>query len=307
MLLFIVSALLLSLSQSYDLSSFYCGFSGDFCGQSVSDDVYSKATIVILAFANTSPSGTVVMDEDHFPAEQVHGWKQAGKKVVISVGGQNGNWAYVFASPESRANFISSLSNYVTRFKLDGVDLDIESYLATPRVVAQTIIDLKAELSKKGKKLLIVSPEDVTIYQGTAVPGPDSPGQPFNYFVPIVTLADQAIDYYQPQAYNNWYDGFAGGSLEYYEDVYLNWRNLQGLSKWAGPIPNFAGVSGKKLLIGLLASTSAGGAGYYGQPGTIAAFKTFLESKNYPLKGFMIWDSHWDQLNNNAISRVCTE
>ena len=65
------------------------------------------------------------MDEDHFPAQQVKAWKQNGKKVVLSVGGQNGNWAYVFASQESRANFIASLVSYVSRFKLDGVDLDI--------------------------------------------------------------------------------------------------------------------------------------------------------------------------------------
>ena len=120
---------------------------------------------------------------------------------------------------------------------------------------------------------MIVSPEDVAVYQGSVVPSPDTPGQPFNYFVPIINLADSSIDYYQPQAYNNWYDGFPGGSLEYYEDVYLNWRNLQGLSKWTKPLPNFAGVEGKKLLIGLLASTSAGGAAYYGQPATISAFK----------------------------------
>lgn len=220
----------------YEVSMFYCGFSGDYCGQSVADDVHEKASFVILAFVNTIPSGAVVCDVDHFPAEQVVGWKKAGKKVILSVGGQNGNWAYVFASETSRANFIASLANYVHQFKLDGVDLDIEQYLAPPRVVAQTIIDLKAELNKKGKKLVIVSPENVAVYQGAAVPSPDAGGQPFNYFVPIINLADSAIDYYQPQAYNNWYDGLAGGSLDYYKDVYLNWRNLQGLSPWAKPL-----------------------------------------------------------------------
>ena len=59
---------LLFISSSYDLSMFYCGFSGNFCGQSVSDDVYSKASYVILAFANTLPSGAVVCDTDNFPA-----------------------------------------------------------------------------------------------------------------------------------------------------------------------------------------------------------------------------------------------
>jgi hypothetical protein len=38
--------------------------------------------------------------------------------------------------------------------------------------------------------------------------------------VHIINEADTAIDYYQPQAYNNWYDGEVGGSLRYLQDVY---------------------------------------------------------------------------------------
>lgn len=41
------------------------------------------------------------------------------------MGGQNGNWAYVFASETSRTNFINSLVGIVDKYKLDGVDLDI--------------------------------------------------------------------------------------------------------------------------------------------------------------------------------------
>ena len=156
---------------------------------------------------------------------------------MISVGGQNGNWAYVFASEGSISRFVDSLTDIVKKFRLNGVDLDIESYLAPPRTVATTIQKLKSSLNQKvGKNILVVSPEDVAIYQGAVVPSPDAGGQPFNYFVPIVKLADDSIDFYQPQAYNNWYDGLPGGSLDYFRDVYLNWRNLQGLSPWAKPL-----------------------------------------------------------------------
>ena len=174
--------------------------------------------------------------------------------MVISVGGQNGNWAYVFASESSISKFVESLVTIVLKFHLNGVDLDIESYLAPPKTVANTIQKLKQTLnSRVGRNLLIVSPEDVAIYQGSPMPNPDAGGQPFNYFVPIVQLADQYIDIYQPQAYNNWYDGFPGGSLEYF-----NWRNLQGLSPWTKPLENFKGIAANKLRIGLLASASAG-------------------------------------------------
>lgn len=119
-------------------------------------------------------------------------------------------------------------------------------------------------MSKLGRKQVIVSPENVAVYQGAAVPSPDAGGQPFNYFVPIIELADSSIDFYQVQAYNNWYDGLSGGSLDYFKDVYLNWRNLQGLSPWAKPLPNFNGVSPSKLRLGLLASRQAGMSAYYG-------------------------------------------
>ena len=67
-------------------------------------------------------------------------------------------------------------------------------------------------------------------------------------------LADAYIDYYQIQAYNNWYDGLPGGSSDYLKDVYLNWRNLQGLSPYSGPIANFNGVAGNKIIMGIIAS-----------------------------------------------------
>jgi chitinase len=166
------------------------------------------------------------------------------------------------------------------------------------------IIQLKKKI---GKKLLIVSPEDVTIYQATSIPSPDTGGQAFNYFVPIVQLADDYIDLYQPQAYNNWYGGFAGGSLAYLQEVYLQWRNLKGNVAWSTPIPNFKGVKGEKLVIGVLASTSAGGAKYYAPPRVIREFKQWIKKNNYPLLGFMMWDSNWDKLNGYVVSDACVE
>jgi hypothetical protein len=47
---------------SHVLSMFYCGFSGDYCGQSNTDDVNPKSSIVILAFINTQSDGSVIMD-----------------------------------------------------------------------------------------------------------------------------------------------------------------------------------------------------------------------------------------------------
>ena len=196
-------------------------------------------------------------------------------------------------------NFVASIKGIIEKWDLDGVDIDIESYLMTPRAVANMIIKMREAIGTQ--KMIIVSPECVTVYQGVQDYGPDTPGQAFNYFVNIIRLADDAIDLYQPQAYNNWYD-FPGGTLNYIKDVYLNWRNYKGMMDWMKPLENFKGVAGNKLMMGVLASTSAGGAAYYYQPAVIDQFKAWLADNKYELRGFMMWDSHWDKLNENAIS-----
>lgn len=55
----------------------------------------------------------------------------------------------------------------------------------------------------------------MTVYQGVSVPSADVGGQAWNYMVPIIRLADAYIDYYQVQAYNNWYGSLPGGSVAY--------------------------------------------------------------------------------------------
>ena len=73
----------------------------------------------------------------------------------------------------------------------------------------------------------------------------------------------------------------AGGSVDYLKDVYLNWRNYKGIMSWMHPIANFSGVSGNKLMMGVLASTKAGGANYYYSPKVINEFKEWIVDNNY--------------------------
>lgn len=146
-----------------NLSMFYCGFGGNFCGQSSTDDVNPGADIVILAFGNTQTDGSVIVDDANFPKDLVASWQKSGKRVLISIGGQNGNWPNVFATSSSTTNFITALYNIITKYGLDGVDLDIENYLATPRTVANMILALRESLGTS--KLIVISPEDVVVFQ----------------------------------------------------------------------------------------------------------------------------------------------
>jgi chitinase len=59
--------------------------------------------------------------------------------------------------------------------------------------------------------------------------------------------------------------------------------------------------------MGVLASTTAGVASYYTPPSVIREFKQWIKKNNYPLLGFMMWDSNWDKLNGFIISDACVE
>lgn len=112
-------------TSSLILSMFYCGFGKDFCGQSTTDDVQSKASIVILAFANILANGSIEVDNNNFPTNLQLSWRASGKKILISVGGQNVDWDTAFTNSQNTNNFISSVVDVVNRYNLDGVDLNI--------------------------------------------------------------------------------------------------------------------------------------------------------------------------------------
>jgi hypothetical protein len=58
------------------LAQYYCTFSGDYCGQSTSDDSNSKSALLILAFANIASNGSIVIDQANFPCAVVNTWQQ---------------------------------------------------------------------------------------------------------------------------------------------------------------------------------------------------------------------------------------
>jgi chitinase len=55
--------------------------------------------------------------------------------------------------------------------------------------------------------------------------------------------------------------------------------------------------------MGIPSSTTAAGASYYYTPEVINKFKSWLDTNNYAMAGFMTWDSHWDDLNNNEVTK----
>lgn len=171
--------------------------------------------------------------------------------------------------------------------------------------MSNAIKQVRAKLNELGSnKVLSITAQCGTVYQGVSVPDPSLPNQYYNHLVYIINTADAYIDFYQVKAYDDWYE-YPGGSLEYLQNIYLNWRNFQGMSQWGSkPLSNFQGVAADKLVLGVLGSTSAGSATYYTTPSVLVKFKAWLSSNNYGLRGFMVWDSAFDSKNANTISNT---
>jgi chitinase len=121
--------------------------------------------------------------------------------------------------------------------------------------------------------------------------------------VPIFNIALGSIDGVQVQAYNNWYDGLNEGSLAYLQDVTLQWLNKPStFCVGCSVLTNFAGIPSNKLVIGIPASTSAGSG--YPLPSVLAQFITWTQTSGNSIAAMMIWDSHWDSLNNYIASNT---
>ncbi|KAJ7496881.1 glycoside hydrolase family 18 protein [Mycena latifolia] len=93
---------------------------------------YSKFDILFFAFAIPNSSSTLTWDSDtqSFLKRLVSSAKKSGKgtKVVLSVGGWTGSASFhqIAGSSANRSKFVSTLSSVVSKYGLDGIDIDWE-------------------------------------------------------------------------------------------------------------------------------------------------------------------------------------
>ncbi|KRX06465.1 Glycoside hydrolase, superfamily [Pseudocohnilembus persalinus] len=181
-----------NLASNKMFAIYWCGFSGNYCGQSTSDDVYEDATHVIMAFANANKDGT--LSHGSMPTSLIKQWHNEGKKVILSIGGQEGHLYDIFQNP---SNFVSSIYSIMSKYSLDGVDLDLEDYGSTPKQVITTLQKMRAKFGTKYE--IFFTAENVTVYPSSvvSVPSVNTGGQFWNYMVPVLNQALQYIDYVQ--------------------------------------------------------------------------------------------------------------
>ncbi|KUM94090.1 chitinase [Streptomyces cellostaticus] len=260
-------------------------------------DVPSSYDIIAVAFADaTSTPGAVSFSldssglggytVDQFKAD-IKAKQAAGKKVVISIGGQNGTVSV--SDSASAANFANSVYSLMQTYGFDGVDIDLENGLNATYMTQA----LRSLSSKAGSSLVITMAPQTIDMQSTSN----------SYFQTALNVKD-ILTVVNMQYYNS--GSMLGCDGKVYSQGSVDFLTALACIQLEG------GLSPSQVGLGLPASTSAAGSGYV-SPSVVnnaldcltkgTGCGSFKPSKTYPdLRGAMTWSTNWDASSGNAWS-----
>ncbi|MBN0045311.1 glycoside hydrolase family 18 protein [Streptomyces actuosus] len=262
-------------------------------------DVQSAYDIIAVAFADaTTTPGAVTFNldtaglggytVDQFKAD-IRAEQAAGKKVVVSVGGQNGTVSV--NDPTSATNFANSVHTLMQTYGFDGVDIDLENGLDAT-YMTQALRSLSA---KAGPSLILTMAPQTIDMQSTSNA----------YFRTALNLKD-ILTVVNMQYYNS--GSMLGCDGKVYSQGSVDFLTALACIQLEG------GLSPSQVGLGLPASPRGAGSGYVSPPVVNAALDcltqgtgcgSFKPSKTYPgLRGAMTWSTNWDATAGNAWSNA---
>ncbi|MFI9567801.1 chitinase [Streptomyces rishiriensis] len=260
-------------------------------------DVPSAYDIIAVAFADaTSTPGAVsfTLDSaglggytvDRFKAD-IKAKQAAGKKVVISIGGQNGTVSVNDAA--SAANFANSVYALMQTYGFDGVDIDLENGL-DPTYMSQALRSLS---TKAGSGLILTMAPQTIDMQSTSN----------GYFRTALNVKD-ILTVVNMQYYNS--GSMLGCDGKVYSQGSVDFLTALACIQLEG------GLAPSQVGLGVPASTRGAGSGYVSPSVVDDALDclakgtncgSFKPSKTYPgLRGAMTWSTNWDAAAGNAWS-----
>ncbi|MEU0211441.1 chitinase [Streptomyces canus] len=261
--------------------------------------VQSQYDIIAVAFADaTTTPGAVTFNldsaglggytVDQFKAD-IKAKQAAGKKVVVSVGGQNGTVSV--SDPTSAANFANSVYALMQTYGFDGVDIDLENGL-NATYMSQALRSLSA---KAGSGLILTMAPQTIDMQSTSNA----------YFQTALNVKD-ILTVVNMQYYNS--GSMLGCDGKVYSQGSVDFLTALACIQLEG------GLSPSQVGLGLPASTSGAGSGYV-SPSVVnnaldcltkgTGCGSFKPSKTYPdLRGAMTWSTNWDAAAGNAWSNT---
>ncbi|WP_237536359.1 chitinase [Streptomyces sp. SID5785] len=260
-------------------------------------DVPGDYDIIAVAFADAtgSPGGVdFTLDsaglggytEDAFKAD-IKAKQDAGKSVVISIGGQNGTVAVNDSA--SAANFASSITSLMDEYGFDGVDIDLENGLNST-YMSQALKSIAADAGPGF--VLTMAPQTIDMQSTSA-----------EYFKTALAVKD-ILTVVNMQYYNS--GSMLGCDGKVYSQGSVDFLTALACIQLEG------GLDPSQVGIGTPASSSAAGSGYVAPSVVNDALDclakgtncgSFKPSKTYPgIRGAMTWSTNWDAASGNAWS-----
>ncbi|MER6830543.1 glycosyl hydrolase family 18 protein [Streptosporangium sp. NPDC000563] len=257
--------------------------------------------------------------------------KQAlGKKVLISIGGQNGQ--VQLSTTAARDRFVQSVSAIIDRYGLDGLDIDFEGHslyldngdtnLSAPTtpVIVNLISALKTLKARYGTRfVLTMAPETFFVQLGYQFYGPGPNGSADRRaasYLPVIHAMRDDLTLLHVQDYNsgpimgldNQYHTMGGHDFH----VAMTDMLLAGFPIAGNPNNVFPALRQDQVAIGLPAAPFAGN-GFTTVAEVQKAFDCLAKGTNcgtyrprgvYPnLRGLMTWSINWDRYNAFEFSR----
>jgi chitinase len=252
----------------------------------------------------------------------------AGKKVLISIGGQNGQ--VQLTTTAARDKFVQSVGAIIDRYGLDGLDIDFEGHSLslnqgdtdfrnpTTPVVVNLISAIRSLKAKYGAKfVLTMAPETFFVQLGYQFygPGPNGSADPRSgAYLPVVHALRNDLTLLHVQDYNS--GSIMGLDNQYHTmsvadfHVAMTDMLLTGFPVAGGA--TFPALRPDQVAIGLPAAPFAGN-GFTTVAEVQKAFDCLARGTNCGtyrphgvfsgLRGLMTWSINWDKYNGSEFSR----
>ncbi|MFG2771186.1 chitinase [Streptomyces sp. NPDC048350] len=254
----------------------------------------------------------------------------AGKKVLISIGGQNGQ--VQLSTTAARDTFVSSVSKIIDEYGLDGLDIDFEGHSLslqtgdtdfrnpTSPVIVNLISAVKSLKAKYGSGfVLTMAPETFFVqlgyqFYGSGQWGGQDPRA--GAYLPVIHALRDDLTLLHVQDYNsgpimgldNQYHSMGGADFH----IAMTDMLLTGFPVAGNTDRVFPALRPEQVAIGLPASTQAGNG--HTTPSEVNKALDCLTKKTncgtyqthgtWPaLRGLMTWSINWDRFNAWEFSR----
>lgn len=248
----------------------------------------------------------------------------AGKKVLISIGGANGQ--VQLATTAARDTFVSSVSKIIDEYGLNGLDIDFEGHSLslntgdtdfrspTTPVIVNLISAIKTLKAKYGADfVLTMAPETFFVqlgyqYYGSGPWGGQDPRA--GAYLPVIHALRDDLTLLHVQDYNsgsimgldNQYHSMGGADFH----IAMTDMLLTGFPVAGDTTKVFPALRPEQVAIGLPASTQAGNG--HTSPAEVTKALNCLTKKTdcgsyqthgtWPaLRGLMTWSINWDRFN----------